>query len=267
MKPFFFYSLSNFHVGGDDLKVITSIFGEENMGTTLNKVTSEHIVIPRFRAIPFGKDLEQEVTERGAQLINTYHQHRNIADIDSYAYLLGDLTAPVFHLEDLPDLPEGEYFVKGETNSIKKNWLTSAYAKDKKGLVSVVGNVMADQYVGSQKVIIRPFRAFRKIDEAVNGQPVFNERRVFILDGEVVSEGFYWSGFDEPEIIDRFDFDSTLHEAIERTKHLSRFYVIDLAEFEDGSWEVVELNDGPMSGLSDNDCSTLWSNVVSRLRA
>lgn len=56
-----------------------------------------------------------------------------------------------------------------------------------------------------------------------------------------------------------------LSEVISRVQHLARFMVIDMAEFEDGSWEVVELNDGNMSGLCDNDPFVLWSGVVEML--
>lgn len=263
--PFFLYSQSNINVGGDDLDVIKEIFGEDNVSELITDIKPDHIVIPRFRSIPFGKELEKDVKALGSELINTYYQHRSIADLRNWAYLLEDLTAPAFSLEDIPSLPEGEYFVKGETNSIKKNWFSSAYAADKKSLITVVGNVLNDQYVGTQSIVIRPFRKFRQIDTAVNGQPVFNERRVFIMDGKVISEAFYWSGFNDPSPLDRDKFDTCLNEAIEKTSHLSRFYVIDLAEYPDGSWEVIELNDGPMSGLSENSCRKVWEGVLNSL--
>jgi hypothetical protein len=38
--------------------------------------------------------------------------------------------------------------------------------------------------------------------------------------------------------------------------------VIDLAELPGGEWQVIELNDGSMAGLSGNDPQTLWVNFL-----
>jgi hypothetical protein len=39
------------------------------------------------------------------------------------------------------------------------------------------------------------------------------------------------------------------------------YYVIDVAKTESGEWIVVELNDGQMSGLSENNPDTLYGNL------
>lgn len=61
-----------------------------------------------------------------------------------------------------------------------------------------------------------------------------------------MGKGFYWTSWSvDNEVVDMIslkEFEATLYEAIQRIKHLARFLVIDLAEFPDGSWEVVELN-------------------------
>lgn len=269
-NPFFLYSKSNISTGGDDLYAIVSVFGEKNVSDLVTDIPAGSVVIPRFRCIPFGYELEREVKALGSSLINTFHQHRTIADLFSWVHLLEGMTAPAYSLEDIPWLPEGEYFLKGETNSIKNNWFESAYAPSKARVIAVANNIMNDQYVGHQKLVIRPFRRFRTLGEAVNGRPVFHERRAFILDGEVISDAFYWSSFEEfsdTEALSEDNYRQTLREAVSRTSHLSRFYVIDVAEYDDGSWEVIELNDGPMSGLSDNNCQDLWSKVHQAVRS
>lgn len=268
-NPFFLYSQSNIATGGDDLEAIVRVFGEENVSDLITDVPSGSVVIPRFRSIPFGSELEREIASLGSSLVNTYREHRTIADLFSWVHLLDGMTAPAYSLEDIPRLPEGEYFLKGETNSIKNNWFQSAYAPDKSHVIGVANSIMNDQYVGHQKLVIRPFRKFRVLGEAVNGRPIFHERRAFIMDGQVVSDAFYWSSFAElgdTQMLSPETYRGTLVEAVSRTSHLARFYVIDLAEYEDGSWEVIELNDGPMSGLSENDCEALWSHVYSLLR-
>lgn len=236
---------------------------------TIFEIPQGSHVFTRYRSIPFGSELEKEISAHGSVLVNSYAQHRNIANLFSWIDLLDGLTAPAWDITMLPYLHEGEFFVKGETNSLKNNWFEKSYAPSKDDLLNVVRNVQNDMYVGEQEIVIRPFRKFRRIGEAVDHRPVFNEYRVFVLDGVIMSEAFYWSSwsvdFNVPEMINRDEFDKTLAEAIERVKHLARFIVIDLAEFPDGSWEVVELNDGNMSGLSDNDPYQLWKNVYDHM--
>lgn len=250
----------------DDERFVLEDVLQGCVSETLAGIPQDALVFTRFRSIPFGKELEADIRQHGCEPVNSYRQHRNIADLFTWVGLLEGLTAPAFTIDDMSYLPEGEYFVKGETNSLKNRWFQACYVSEKSELMNVVRNVQDDMYVGDQRVVIRPFRNFRQVGEMIDGRPVFNERRFFVLDGCVVSEGFYWSpwsvDFGEPDVIDRKKLDATLSEVISRVQHLARFLVIDMAEFEDGSWEVVELNDGNMSGLCDNDPFVLWSGVV-----
>lgn len=265
--PFFLYSETTQRNQPEELRVVEKVFGARNVSTQIFDIPKGSIVIPRFRAIPFGKELEQEIVAHGSETVNSYLQHRNIANLNTWVGLLDGLTAPAFGVDDIPYLPEGEWFVKGETNSIKNRWFDCCYAPTTRDLTRVVRNNLLDSYVGSQTIIIRPYQKFRQIGAAVDGRPVFNEKRCFVLNGEVVSVGDYWSTFPEFAVDSQDDtvFWDVLNEAVRLTEHLATFYVIDLAEFEDGSWQVVELNDATMSGLSDNDPTLLWSAVHQRL--
>ena len=44
------------------------------------------------------------------------------------------------------------------------------------------------------------------------------------------------------------------------------FYVVDVAQKEDGNFIVIELNDAQMSGLSDNRPENLYGNLLSQLQ-
>lgn len=248
----------------EELVAVREVFGDANVGTNLAEIPKGSIVVPRYRALPFGRELEAEVRSLGSHLINSYVEHRNIANLYNWVHLLEGITAPAYHVHEILHLSEGTYFVKGETNSIKNAWFTKAFAPNKRALLDIVGALSNDLLVGSQEIVIRPIQPFRQVATAVDGRPVYHERRVFTLDGKVLSDAWYWSSFPEAkettEAIDPNAYTTTLNEAIQRVKHLARFIVIDLAENEDGSWQVVELNDGSMSGLSDNDPYIMWSN-------
>lgn len=252
-----------------ELPIIKETLGEHNVSELITDISPGSLVIPRYRAIPYGSELERDIQSLGSSLLNTYRQHRNIADIHSWSTLLEGITPPVYDIEDVPRLPEGEYFVKGETNSLKNNWFTSSYAPNKKTLTDVIHRVQSDHYVGHQRVIVRPYQQYRQIGQAVDGRPIFHERRAFVLDGELLTDAFYWSSHVEElgdtEILNPEKYQTTLKETINKVLHLSRFFVIDMAEYPDGSWGVVELNDGVMSGLSENPPHVLWKALRERL--
>lgn len=230
-------------------------------GANLVEIPEGSLVVPRFRAIPFGAELEAEVNSAGSTLINSFREHRSIADLYSWVHLLEGLTAAAYGVEDLPRIPEGAYFVKGETNSKKSDWFSSAFAPNRAKLIEVVGNLLNDQWIGTQRLAIRPFQEYRQIGEAVNGRPIFHERRAFYYRGHLLSQAHYWSveDFGAPEPLRPERYAAVQADAINRVGDLAPFLVVDYAEYEDGSWGVVELNDGSMAGLSANSPLELWA--------
>lgn len=268
--PFFLYSDTTQRSHPDELEAVKAIFGDENVSYRLTDVRENHVVIPRFRAIPFGKELEEEVKGLGASLINSYRDHRSIADMWNWVNALADagLTAPAYRASEvnITTLPESEWFVKGETNSIKNRWFECCYAPTTKDLPTIINNNRNDTYVGTQEIIIRPFQHYRQIGTAVDNRPVFNERRCFIIDNTLISYADYWASLPElkTEALDESKFQQTIDTAIKVTSDmgLAPFRVIDVAEYPDGSWQVVELNDGVMSGLSENEPHKVWSAVA-----
>lgn len=263
MIPYFLYSPQTQRNQPDELNIVQDVFGLDKVGTLITGVPQGSIVIPRFRAIPFGEELEQEIVALGSRLVNTYREHSRLADIFYWAPLLENLTPPVYHEWEVPYLSEGEWFVKGQTNSIKNRWFDCCYAPNTAALPMIIRNNKLDVYVGTQDIAIRPFQNYRKLGEAVDGRPVFSERRCFVVNKKIVSTGFYWSSlpeFQEPVLSEKF-FNETVEEVLDKIGDIAPFFVVDLAEYEDGSWGVVELNDAVMSGLSSNNPETVWKAV------
>lgn len=268
----FFLHPQNIHHYPDlknDVEVLQVMLGEEYAGSLLTAIPEGSTVIPRYRAVSFGVELEQDVEALGSRLINTYQEHRRIADLFSWIHLLEGWTAPAYCIDDIPYLPEGEWFVKGATNSKKMQWFEACYAPTTGDLMRVVEQNLQDSMIGLQDIVIRPFQQFRQLTTDTIGRPVFHERRVFVYQGEILSWGDYWSS--HPAILktrafDEAKFHQTSHTVVDMTADVAPFYVIDLAEYPDGSWGVVELNDGSMSGLSENDPALLWGRLAARLQ-
>lgn len=226
-------------------------------------IQKDDFVIGRYSLWPFYADQVKDIEYVGAKLINDYHQHRYIADLQNYVADLRELTPRTW--VNLVDLPEtGPFVLKGETNSRKSNWKQDMFAPDKKTAIEIYGRLSSDSLIGQQNIYIRQYVPLVTYMEGINGMPVTKEFRFFIAYGQVISGGYYWQNYvdelfhpPEPSQVPQ-DF---LDKVIERVGNNSNFYVIDVAQTLSGDWIVIELNDGQQSGLSCNDPEVLYNNL------
>lgn len=230
-----------------------------------------NMVIARFSALPFYEEQERDLKYAGCKMINTYDQHRYIADIGNWYWDLNSFTPETWNqLHLIPD--EGPFILKGETNSKKYLWNTHMFAKDKKAAIEVHGRLMEDSMLQYQKIYIRKYIPLEILDSGLQGLQITREYRFFVYKRAILSGGFYWSSHSDdikdrgikidPEEVPR-DFLNDIIEKIQTTE-LSEppaYYVIDVAKTADGNWILIELNDGQQSGLSDNDPDILYSNL------
>ncbi len=101
---------------------------------------------------------------------------------------------------------------------------------------SLEGGVVLREYVDLESVGTHP----------KSGMPLAREHRVFVLDGEPVVVGRYWSaGEYRAEDVPLADFAETM-EAVR-----SRFFTMDLALGRDRGWRIIELGDAQVAGLLD----------------
>lgn len=264
-KPFVLYRDSLLH-GTSELDTIKTLFPGRN-AIDADSIPQNSVVFPRFNSIPFGAELEEAVREGGSVLVNTWEQYNYVSHLFTWVNDLAGLTPAAYTVQDIPDLPEGEYFIKGELNSDKHDWLHSAFAPDVDSVNSVVANLREHSVISHQELVIRPFVRYRQLGVMESGQPLINEWRVFVLGGKVMAYGFYWSQQlhlipgGNVDILDKSQFYATINDTIRKVGDKMNFMAIDVAEKPDGSWDVIELNDGNMSGLCGVDASELWSSV------
>lgn len=222
-------------------------------------------VIGRFSVLPFYREVQEELKLCGSKLINSYSEHRFVADISNWCEILKDLTPRTwFDLSTLPD--DISFVVKGETNSKKFLWDTHMFAKDKKEAVEVYLRLMEDSMISQQRIVFREYVPLRKLDDGLRGLPISEEYRFFVLNGKVVSGAFYWSSYSElleqysdlgPEQVPQSFIDKILYLV---SPHIP-FFVMDIGRTASGNWIVIELNDAQMSGLSENNPDVLWKNI------
>lgn len=232
-------------------------------------IDSNRLVIGRYSVLPFYKDTEADIKALGSTLINTYTQHQFIADLGNYAEILHGLTPTSWR--DLSQVDQdGPYILKGATNSAKFLWDTHMFASNKKEAQEVLIRLQQDSLIGTQDIYIRKYVPLKTYFISIRDLPITDEYRFFICDGKVLCGAYYWSSFAEdfpggkPPTADCVP-QSLLDEVISRVGDRARFYVVDVAQTRDGDWIVIELNDGQMSGLSENDPSVLYRNLKSVL--
>lgn len=228
------------------------------------------LVIPRYSALPYYKELEADVEALGGRLVNTYSEHLYVADLNRWYWDFDDLTPKTWmRPADVPWDWKGSFVLKGMTNSRKHKWQTHAFAEDRADVSRVLNNLLDDVLVSEQGICVREFESFYTFPdiEGINGLPVTNEHRFFIYKGEIVGSGFYWS--------EHFDVLKTQHpgrvlgsphawvkeNVCHRLSDRVPFVVADVAEHQDGRWRLVELNDGQMSGLSCVDAELLYGRL------
>lgn len=144
------------------------------------EIKAGDLVIPRFSALPFYKEQEFDINYVGARMINTFSEHRYIADLMNWYEDLKDYTPKTYtRLIDLPE--KGPFILKGETNSKKYNWKTHMFAVDKKAAIEVEGRLHTDSLITYQNIYIREYVPLKTFMIGIQGLPITNEFRFFLL--------------------------------------------------------------------------------------
>jgi hypothetical protein len=142
--------------------------------------------------------------------------------------------------------------------------------------MEVYSRLLDDTMISQQPIYVRKYVPLWKLGIGEWDLPITREFRFFVLDGKVLSGGFYWASHYEellergvaPSLLDPAGFpEAFLQKAIERIDNHVRFYAIDVAFTAELEPIVIELNDGQQSGLSMNDPVVLYRNLRKGLEA
>lgn len=234
-----------------------------------SQVPDNSLVVPRYSVLPFYRELEAELSLKGAKIVNTYNEHRFVADMLGWAGeqgVLHGLTPKTW--TDWARLPEGSFVVKGRTNSRKHKWSTHMFAQTRADVPKVASRLLDDSLVSDQGLVVREYVPLRKLGEGLNDLPVTNEWRTFWLATgdapKLLAKGYYWEA-SHPETLrlasltqQGLDLASKAAQLI--SPHVN-FFVLDVAETAEGEWIVVEVNDGSMSGPCGCSLIELYSNL------
>ncbi len=221
---------------------------------------SNSLVIGRYSVLPFYRELEADLACQGSRLINSFKEHDYIASFDYYEDVKEFTPKTWFTLSEV-DKKAYPFIVKGRTNSRKNEWLKLMYAANYNEAARIYCDLSIDPLIQDQGVIVRQWEEFVTLERGVNGQPFLNEWRFFFLGQKMLAYGFYWTQCETQGTMDAdgLFFANKIAKIISQK---TNFFVLDIAQKSDGSWRLIEVNDGQMSGLSDIDPHILYSNIL-----
>lgn len=224
---------------------------------------SDTLVVGRYSVLPFYQEIEKDLALQGSRLINSYEQHRYIANFEYYQDIKDLTPETFFDLNEINDYA-GPFVVKGKTNSRKFDWDNLMFAPTKRRACEIACELKKDSLMQYQDIIYRKFVPLKVLEEGIHGLPFSNEWRFFCLGDEIISFGFYWTISEQVGTLTQEGID-LVKEVIRRVKGRVNFFVVDVAEKKEGGWVVIEMNDGQMSGLSGNKAEILYENLENAL--
>ena len=229
-------------------------------------IKENSLVIGRYSVLPYYKELERDLSRINSRLINNYLEHDYIASM-TYVLDIEEYTPKTYwHPQELPQ-EDKEYVVKGRTNSRKQQWKEKMFASNKKEAMNIYQELMNDPLIAEQGVVFREYVPLKNYGISLNGMPFSDEWRFFYYKENILSYNFYWTSSEyipkkEDLPKEAVDFANKVAKIVSKR---TNFFVLDIARTEKGDWIVIELNDGQMSGLSENDPNELYSELSNLL--
>lgn len=247
----------------DEMAVASNYF--EVVKSRTSSAIPGSLVIPRYSALPFMDELENDLKLCGARLVNSYRQHKWIADF-TYYQVLKDFTFRSWTEEEYTRCDfDGAVVVKGATNSRKFYFNKTMLAQTRERALEIANVLRDDSMIGQQKIIFREYVPLRSFEIGLFGLPFSNEFRLFFHKRQLLCSGYYWQNMAEPESIAQAELTAEglelAHEVAAIASEYVNFFVVDVAERKSGGWVLVELNDGCQAGLSACDPHELYANL------
>jgi len=162
-----------------------------------------------------------------------------------------------FRIDDvLPSISKefgtGPIIVKDFVKSNKHSWKESCYipdASDSEQARKVITSFL--QFQGkdlNEGLVFRKFEDLEFLTEhSKSGMPLTKEYRLFFLRGDLIAVFNYWDEGDYKSEQPELGTFIALAKSID-----SNFFTMDIAKKKDGSWIVMELGDGQVSGLPES---------------
>lgn len=209
-----------------------------------------------------------ELLADGVRLVHSSNQYLRATRLPLWYPLLQDLTAKSLWFSGPPDPKQIEaelgwpIFMKGARQTSRHRRKLSIIAGPD-DLQRALEDYARDPILGWQDVVCRQLLPLRPVEDPDPERiPSSYEFRTFWWRGELAGCGRYWWQGVEYDLApdERGPALSIAREAARRVD--VPFLVVDIAQRVDGTWVVIECNDGQESGYAGVSPFALWQEVV-----
>ena len=262
MKPIVLFRGSLAETG--ELEIARKYFSVYEHRTLCQK---NDFVICRYSYLPYAKELEDDLISLGCKIINSYSQHRWVANFDYYEEVK-KYTPETWFDDNFYMAKEGKYIVKGRTNSRKHQWKTKMLSNNKSDALRIASELLNDDpMIGEQGIIFRKYIPLKTYEIGMNGLPFTDEYRFFFYKTKELCHGYYWGIAENTSHKISEEGIKFAHKLAEKVARHVNFFVLDVAQTESGEWILIEINDGQQSGLSLCDPDELYFNLKKELES
>ncbi len=208
--------------------------------------------------------LEEVVEERGESLRTDTESYAAAHYMPNYLPLLGAMTPPSRWTEDddiaeawrLAQELDGPWIITDHVKSAKEQWREACFVPKGateedfwricEGLRAHRGARFERGFVVRSVVPLAPL-PFRADASAIAGGALYDEHRLFMVDGEVVAHAPYHDLDVEPPPLSQLWGELGMGKVLQTIP--SPFFAVDVARMTDGRWTILELNDGGVATL------------------
>lgn len=198
--------------------------------------------------------LEEALSDRGEQLVVSADEMAAAAYVPSWYEALAEHTADTRWTEGTDTDEAWErarelqrpWIVKDHVKSAKELWHKACFVpadalrEDFVGVCAALLDARGDRF--ERGFVIRSVLPLAELPYRMPDRAVHDEHRLFVWEGEIVAHAPYHDVDTVPPPLDAFDYLASID---------SPFFTADVARLRDGSWKVIELNDGGMSTLPE----------------
>lgn len=205
---------------------------------------------------------------KNIRLFNTPEQHLRAQEFDLAYPFIKDLTPRSLTLYSPADCPAAAreigfpMFLKGAVQSHKSRGWRACVANNEAELSELAGHLWNLENRSRGRVIAHELVALRHARTHADF-PLGREYRVFVLNREILSSGYYWPGVDPLSALDYAENEAVCALALEAALRLDVPYLaVDIGQLETKEWIVIEVGDAQFAGLSCNSPLLLWNRLV-----
>lgn len=152
--------------------------------------------------------------------------------------------------------------VKDWVKSCKHNWKDACFINNGSDTAEV--KRVTKNFLDLQGFDFNVGLVYRKYEDLkitgthpVSGMPLANEYRLFFYNHKLIYSTKYWDTNSTTTVIDSWQH---VADTIP-----SNFFTMDVAEKADGSWCIIELGDGQVSGLQTDDPTNFYNGLMKEI--